>query len=174
MAAWLKARDRLAFRLGPLCGPGRAQLFRAGAAGHPLALGLLGSPDGRLMYSWRLILAPPAVLDYAAAHEVAHLVELNHSPRLLAGRDRNLPRLAAASRLAARAWLDPAPLSLSGLTPAAARCSLGPMLTPRPTDPNAAAHEKLYRSLRQQVMHGELDPGQPLTLRGLAGPMAFG
>ena len=32
------------------------------------------------MYSWRLILAPPAVLDYVAAHEVAHLVELNHSP----------------------------------------------------------------------------------------------
>ena len=41
------------------------------------------------------------------------------------------------------------------------------MLTPRSTDPNAAAHEKLYRSLRQQVMHGELDPGQPLMLLGL-------
>jgi predicted metal-dependent hydrolase len=38
------------------------------------------SPDGRLMYSWRLIMAPPPVLDYVAAHEVAHLVELNHSP----------------------------------------------------------------------------------------------
>ncbi|WP_159977407.1 M48 family metallopeptidase [Roseobacter cerasinus] len=36
--------------------------------------------DGRLMYSWRLILAPPEVLDYVAAHEVAHLVEMNHSP----------------------------------------------------------------------------------------------
>ena len=41
------------------------------------------------------------------------------------------------------------------------------MLTPRPPDPNASAHERLYRSLRQQVMHGELDPGQSLTLRGL-------
>lgn len=41
-------------------------------------------------------------------------------------------------------------------------------ITPRLTDPNAAAHERLYRSLRQQVMHGELPPGQPLTLRGLA------
>lgn len=39
--------------------------------------------------------------------------------------------------------------------------------TTRPTDPNAAANERLYRSLRQQVMHGELPPGQPLTLRGL-------
>ena len=35
--------------------------------------------DGNLMYSWRLIMAPPAVLDYVAAHEVAHLVEMNHS-----------------------------------------------------------------------------------------------
>lgn len=34
-------------------------------------------------------------------------------------------------------------------------------------DANAAAHERLYRALRQQVMHGELAPGQPLTLRGL-------
>jgi len=34
---------------------------------------------GVLSYSWRLILAPPHVLDYLAAHEVAHLVEMNHS-----------------------------------------------------------------------------------------------
>ncbi len=36
---------------------------------------------GDLMFSWRLILAPDAVLDYVAAHEVAHLVEMNHSAR---------------------------------------------------------------------------------------------
>ncbi|WP_299735138.1 SprT family zinc-dependent metalloprotease [uncultured Roseobacter sp.] len=36
--------------------------------------------EGRLMYSWRLILAPPDVLDYVAAHEVAHLSEMNHAP----------------------------------------------------------------------------------------------
>lgn len=35
---------------------------------------------GNLMFSWRLIMAPPQVLDYVAAHEVAHLVEMNHSP----------------------------------------------------------------------------------------------
>ena len=36
--------------------------------------------QGRLMLSWRLILAPPQVLDYVVAHEVAHLAEMNHSP----------------------------------------------------------------------------------------------
>lgn len=37
--------------------------------------------DGSLSYSWRLVLAPPHVLDYVAAHEVAHLLEMNHGPR---------------------------------------------------------------------------------------------
>jgi predicted metal-dependent hydrolase len=36
---------------------------------------------GSLSFSWRLILAPAYVLDYLAAHEVAHLVEMNHSAR---------------------------------------------------------------------------------------------
>ena len=35
--------------------------------------------DGGLMYSWRLILAAPEILQYVAAHEVAHLAEMNHS-----------------------------------------------------------------------------------------------
>jgi predicted metal-dependent hydrolase len=39
------------------------------------------SANGALNFSWRLIMAPPFVLDYLAAHEVAHLRELNHSPR---------------------------------------------------------------------------------------------
>ncbi|MFT0891285.1 M48 family metallopeptidase [Pseudochelatococcus sp. G4_1912] len=39
------------------------------------------SSQGRLNFSWRLILAPPMVLDYLAAHEVAHLREMNHSDR---------------------------------------------------------------------------------------------
>ncbi len=38
------------------------------------------SAKGTLSFSWRLILAPPFVLDYLAAHEVAHLRHMNHSP----------------------------------------------------------------------------------------------
>jgi predicted metal-dependent hydrolase len=39
------------------------------------------SATGVLSFSWRLVLAPPFVLDYLAAHEVAHLKEMNHSAR---------------------------------------------------------------------------------------------
>lgn len=39
------------------------------------------SAAGHLNFSWRLIMAPPAVLDYLAAHEVSHLAEMNHSDR---------------------------------------------------------------------------------------------
>lgn len=38
------------------------------------------SARGTLMYSWRLVMAPPEVLDYVAAHEVAHLKHMDHSP----------------------------------------------------------------------------------------------
>jgi predicted metal-dependent hydrolase len=37
------------------------------------------SSRGNLSYSWRLIMAPPDVLDYVAAHEVSHLVHMDHS-----------------------------------------------------------------------------------------------
>lgn len=49
------------------------------------------STDGVLAFSWRLILAPPYVLDYLAAHEVAHLREMNHSRRFWAHVRRCLP-----------------------------------------------------------------------------------
>lgn len=39
------------------------------------------STTGNLNFSWRLVLAPAEVLDYVVAHEVAHLAEMNHSPR---------------------------------------------------------------------------------------------
>ena len=56
--------------------------------------------QGRLSFSWRLAMAPPEVLDYVAAHEAAHLVEMNHSPRYWAVVDRILPDYQRH-----RAWL---------------------------------------------------------------------
>lgn len=45
-------------------------------------------PDGALSFSWRLVFAPPEVIDYLAAHEVAHLVHMNHGPRFWALAER--------------------------------------------------------------------------------------
>ncbi|MBP9753261.1 MAG: M48 family metallopeptidase [Proteobacteria bacterium] len=39
------------------------------------------SSQGNLNFSWRLIFAPSSVVDYLCAHEIAHLVEMNHSTR---------------------------------------------------------------------------------------------
>ena len=41
------------------------------------------------------------------------------------------------------------------------------MLTARTSDPASAAHDRVYRSLRTRIMHGEIAPGQALTLRGI-------
>jgi hypothetical protein len=56
------------------------------------------STSGVLSFSWRLVLAPPAVLDYVAAHEVAHLKEMNHGPRFWAIVKRAVPQLDEARR----------------------------------------------------------------------------
>jgi len=58
------------------------------------------SSTGNLNYNWRLIIAPPHVLDYVAAHEVAHLVEMNHSEQFWATVKRTLPDMERG-----RAWL---------------------------------------------------------------------
>lgn len=101
LAAFVKliARDRLA----------------AASDSHARALGRMHSgmslrdtrsrwgscaPDGRLMYSWRLAMAPTEVLDYVAAHEVAHLAEMNHSPAFWAVVAQLTPDFAIP-----RAWL---------------------------------------------------------------------
>lgn len=58
------------------------------------------SSTGNLNYNWRLIIAPPHVLDYVAAHEVAHLKEMNHSDKFWATVKRTLPDMERG-----RAWL---------------------------------------------------------------------
>ena len=59
------------------------------------------STTGSLSFSWRLILAPAFVLDYLAAHEVAHLLEMNHSAKFW----RLVSRLCPAHERA-KVWLD--------------------------------------------------------------------
>lgn len=37
----------------------------------------------------------------------------------------------------------------------------------KPLDPSSSAHDRVYRRLRTRIMHGEIEPGQALTLRGI-------
>lgn len=57
-------------------------------------------PDGAIRLNWRLIHFPPDIIDYVVAHELAHLLELNHSPRFWAAVERLYPQWRQA-----RDWL---------------------------------------------------------------------
>lgn len=60
----------------------------------------IGATPASIRYSWRLALAPFAVADYVAAHEVAHLIEANHGPRFWA-----LVKQLAGDHRPHREWL---------------------------------------------------------------------
>ena len=53
---------------------------------------------GEIRLNWRLAQLPPTLADYVVAHEVAHLAELNHSPRFWATVESLLPGHAALRR----------------------------------------------------------------------------
>jgi predicted metal-dependent hydrolase len=55
---------------------------------------------GSLNFAWRLVMAPPPVIDYVIVHELAHLVEMNHSRRFWGRVGRILPDYAQR-----RKWL---------------------------------------------------------------------
>ena len=69
------------------------------------------SSSGGMSFNWRLLLAPPEILDYVVEHEVAHIEVMDHSPRfwrLLASR---VTALARALRLVEALRRDPDALS---------------------------------------------------------------
>ncbi|GMG85359.1 SprT family zinc-dependent metalloprotease [Paralimibaculum aggregatum] len=100
-AAWLKRRAKA--RMVPLAEDFAARLGReiSGIAFRDTR-SRWGSCSARrrLSFSWRLAMAPEAVQTYLAAHEAAHLVEMNHSPRYWAVLASILPEHARA-----RDWL---------------------------------------------------------------------
>jgi predicted metal-dependent hydrolase len=60
------------------------------------------SHDGRIRFSWRLLLAPPEVRRYVVAHELAHRLHMDHSPAFRAAEKRIFGRDPASERLALR------------------------------------------------------------------------
>lgn len=58
------------------------------------------SSKGRLSFSWRLVLMPPKILEYVVAHEMAHLIEMNHSDRFW-----KITRQLCEHTEESRAWL---------------------------------------------------------------------
>src|SRR3954451_10731803 len=59
------------------------------------------SSSGALSFNWRLFFAPPAVLDYVAAHELCHLAKLNHAPAFWKLFEKRPPGYRDSKR-----WLD--------------------------------------------------------------------
>ena len=99
--AWYKAEALRLF--APIVQQHAAQLNR----GRPLSADKVTNAAGRwgsctaagvVRLHWKLLLAPPDILNYVAAHEVAHLAELNHSPRYWAEVARLVPEYRAAER----------------------------------------------------------------------------
>ncbi len=80
------------------------------------------SAKGALNFSWRLILAPPFVLDYLAAHETAHLRHHDHSDKFWALTKSLCPENGSGGNLAEGAWRPIASL----WTPSARRRPCGP------------------------------------------------
>src|SRR4029079_17723982 len=110
LTAWLRERaaeaiDRAVAEHAPALGvqPGRIDIR------DPRSRWGSASRNGRLMFSWRLVLAPPASLETVVVHELAHLRVFGHGPKFWA--------LVAARRpghLKDRAWLRRSSQALHG------------------------------------------------------------
>ena len=96
---WLRAEaaSRLTAETRALAARAGVTVGRIGV-GDPRARWGSCSAAGDLRYSWRLILAPPAVREATVAHEVAHRLHMDHGPAFHAAVARLLGRDPAAER----------------------------------------------------------------------------
>ena len=79
---WMRGRALEFFsdRVARLSGPHGLRVSSVGLSDAQTRWGSCGC-NGRILLNWRLMMLPPHLIDYVAAHELAHLRELNHSPR---------------------------------------------------------------------------------------------
>jgi predicted metal-dependent hydrolase len=86
---WLRslARDRLSAETAAIAMEAGVTV-RSVSVGDPVSRWGSCSASGALRYSWRLILAPPDVLRFVVAHEVAHRLHMDHSPAFKKAEER--------------------------------------------------------------------------------------
>lgn len=86
---WLRAQARLRLSEETATVAARAGVsIRSVSIGDPVSRWGSCSSSGSISYSWRLILAPPPVLRFVVAHEVAHRLHMDHSPAFKAAEER--------------------------------------------------------------------------------------
>lgn len=97
--AWLRAQALSDFAL-------RVERYRRAMATAPVDIRLSNArtrwgschAGGRILLNWRLIQMPARLIDYVVVHELAHLREMNHSPRFWAVVAKEIPDYAARRR----------------------------------------------------------------------------
>jgi predicted metal-dependent hydrolase len=96
---WLRAlaRARLSEQAATIAGVAGVTV-RSVSVGDPVSRWGSCSSSGAIRFSWRLILAPPEVLRFVVAHEVAHRLHMDHSPAFKAAEERLFGGPVAAAR----------------------------------------------------------------------------
>jgi predicted metal-dependent hydrolase len=96
---WLRAlaRERLSAQTAAIAAAAGVNV-RSVSVGDPVSRWGSCSSSGAIRFSWRLILAPPEVLRFVVAHEVAHRLHMDHSPAFKAAEERLFGAPVAAAR----------------------------------------------------------------------------
>lgn len=99
--AWYKKQARMVLR-ERIAFFARSHNFKPGKLRISSARTRWGScsPKGTMSFTWRLVMAPPDVIDYVVVHELCHLKEMNHSKAFWAQVEAIIPDYKCR-----RAWL---------------------------------------------------------------------
>lgn len=102
LTEWYRARARahLLDAVSRLHDPADGRVRRLSVRDQDSCWGSCSSA-GSLSFNWRLVMAPPQVLDAVVAHELVHLSQLDHSAGFWQRLDARFPRHRACRR-----WLD--------------------------------------------------------------------
>lgn len=94
---WDRAKEVIPRRVSELNRDGHFKYLRVGIRNQRSRWGSC-SRRGTLSFNWRLVLAPPFVMDYIIFHELAHLVEMNHSVKFWRIVERHFPDFHQAEK----------------------------------------------------------------------------